>query len=256
MRVNFLGTGTSRGVPVIGCTCDVCNSSDKRNKRLRTSVMLQSGVTVVIDASVDFRTQMLRHQVRHLDAIILTHPHVDHILGLDDVYPLNIWSGKSMPVYANADTLAQVRMTFRYLFEEKKYPGIPSLDLHTIEGNFQIGDLLFEPINVMHGQLPILGYRIGKFAFITDVSDIPDASFKKLSGVEYLVLDALRHKKHFSHFTVEDAVEAALKIGAKQTYFVHMCHDLEHEATNRKLPEGMALAHDGLVWEVEASYQC
>ena len=139
MRVNFLGTGTSRGVPVIGCTCDVCNSSDKRNKRLRTSVMLQSGVTVVIDASVDFRTQMLRHQVRHLDAIILTHPHVDHILGLDDVYPLNIWSGKSMPVYANADTLAQVRMTFRYLFEEKNTPASQALIFTQSRGISRLG---------------------------------------------------------------------------------------------------------------------
>ena len=256
MRVTFLGTGTSRGVPVIGCSCDVCASPDRKNKRLRTSVMLESDVTVVIDASVDFRAQMLRQNVRQLDAVVLTHPHVDHILGLDDVYPFNIWSGRSMPVHASHDTLKQVRMTFRYLFAEKKYPGIPSLDLLPIEGEFQIGDLLFEPISVMHGQLPILGYRIGEFAYITDVSDIPPESFERLSGVRYLVLDALRRKPHFSHFSVDQAVQAARRIGSQQTYFVHMCHDLEHDATNRELPEGMALAHDGLVWDVEAARPC
>ena len=256
MRVTFLGTGTSRGVPVIGCSCEVCTSSDGRNKRLRTSVLLESKATVVIDASVDFRAQMLRHGVRSLDGIVLTHPHVDHILGLDDVYPFNIWSGRSMPVFASPDTLQRVRETFSYLFAEKRYPGIPSLDLRPIDGDFRIGDLCFEPVEVLHGRLPIFGYRIGEFAFITDVSEISDQAFEKLAGVRFLVLDALRRKPHFSHFSLRQAVEAARRIGACRTYFVHMCHDLEHAATNRELPEGMALAHDGLTWDLEADTRC
>ncbi len=251
MRVTFLGTGTSRGIPVIGCGCEVCKSNSPKNKRLRTSVLIESGVTVVIDASVDFRTQMLRQDVRRLDAVVLTHAHVDHILGLDDVYPFNMRSGNPMPVHASPETLNEVKQTFRYLFAEKKYPGVPSLALQTVDGPFQIGDLHFEPIHVLHGQLPILGYRIGSFAFLTDVSEIPEGSFEKLQGVKYLALDALRRGHHYSHFSLDEAVEAARRIGATQTYLIHMCHDLEHESTNRKLPDSVALAYDGLVWEVE-----
>ena len=251
MRVTFLGTGTSRGIPVIGCGCEVCKSNNPENKRLRTSVLIESEVTVVIDASVDFRTQMLRQDVRSLDAVVLTHAHVDHILGLDDVYPFNIRSGTHMPIYASSETLNEVRKTFRHLFSERKYPGIPSLALHPVDGPFQIGELHFEPIPVVHGRLPILGYRIGSFAFITDVSEIPEQSFEKLQGVKYLALDALRERSHYSHFSLGEAVEAAERIGATQTYLVHMCHDLEHQSTNRELPDSVALAYDGLVWEVE-----
>ncbi len=251
MRVTFLGTGTSRGIPVIGCGCPVCKSSSPENKRLRTSVLIESEVTVVIDASVDFRTQMLRQDVKNLDAVVLTHAHVDHILGLDDVYPFNVRSGTHMPVYASPETLEEIRKTFRYLFSANRYPGIPSLELLPVDGPFQIGELCFEPIPVVHGRLPILGYRIGSFAFITDVSEIPEESFEKLQGVKYLTLDALRERPHYSHFSLDEAVQAAARIGATQTYLVHMCHDLEHESTNRKLPDSVALAYDGLVWEVE-----
>ncbi len=251
MRVTFLGTGTSRGIPVIGCGCEVCKSDNPKNKRLRTSVLIESEVTVVIDASVDFRTQMLRQDVRNLDAVVLTHAHVDHIFGLDDVYPFNIRSGHHMPVHASSETLSKLKQTFRYLFSEKKYPGVPALALHSVDGPFQIGELHFEPIHVIHGQLPILGYRIGSFAFLTDVSEIPEESFEKLQGVKYLALDALRRRPHYSHFSLGEAVEAAERIGAAQTYLIHMCHDLEHESTNRELPDAVALAYDGLVWEVE-----
>ncbi len=251
MRVTFLGTGTSRGIPVIGCGCSVCKSSNPENKRLRTSVLIESEVTVVIDASVDFRTQMLRQDVTSLDAVVLTHAHVDHILGLDDVYPFNVSSGNHMPVYASPETLNEIRLTFRYLFSETKYPGIPALALLPVDGPFQIGELHFEPIPVLHGRLPILGYRIGSFAFLTDVSEIPEESFEKLQGVKYLALDALRERPHYSHFSLGEAVQAAERIGATQTYLVHMCHDLEHDSTNRELPDSVALAYDGLVWEVE-----
>ncbi len=251
MRVTFLGTGTSRGIPVIGCGCSVCKSSNPENKRLRTSVLIESEVTVVIDASVDFRTQMLRQDVTSLDAVVLTHAHVDHILGLDDVYPFNVRSGNHMPVYASPETLNEIRLTFRYLFSETKYPGIPALALLPVDGPFQIGELHFEPIPVLHGRLPILGYRIGSFAFLTDVSEIPEESFEKLQGVKYLALDALRERPHYSHFSLGEAVQAAERIGATQTYLVHMCHDLEHDSTNRELPDSVALAYDGLVWEVE-----
>ncbi len=250
MRVTFLGTGTSRGIPMIGCGCDVCTSDDPRNKRLRTSVLIESDVRVVIDTSVDFRVQMLRHQVNNLDAVVLSHAHVDHILGLDDLYPLTVRTGKNMPIYASSETLEEVRITFRYLFSEKRYPGIPSLTLHAVDGPFQVGDLKFEPIPVLHGRLSILGYRVGPFAFLTDVSDIPEDSYKKLKGVRFLVLDALRERSHYSHFSLSEAAEAANRIGSEQTYLIHMCHDLDHERTNRSLPDTVSLAYDGLVWEL------
>ncbi len=250
MRITFLGTGTSRGIPVIGCGCEVCTSDDPRNKRLRTSVLIESDATVVIDASVDFRAQMLRHQVKNLDSVVLTHAHVDHILGLDDLYPFNVRTGRHMPIYGSSETLEEVRITFRYLFSERGYPGIPSLTLHPIDGPFQIGDLRFEPIPVLHGRLSIFGYRVGPFAFLTDVSEIPEESYEKLSGVRYLALDALRERSHYSHFSLNEAVEAAARIGPDQTYLVHMCHDLDHESANRRLPDFVSLAYDGLVWEL------
>ena len=251
MRITFLGTGTSRGIPVIGCDCAVCQSPNPKNKRLRSSILIESRETaVVIDTSVDFRTQMLRARVSHLDAVVITHSHVDHILGLDDVYPFNIWSRKSMPVYASPATLRELRITFRYLFQGKRYPGIPSLELLPIEGNFQVGDLEFEPIEVLHGKMPVLGFRLGNFAYITDVSEIPDKSLARLKGVTHLALGGLRYKSHFSHFSLDQAAEMATRLGAQETYLVHMCHDVEHAAGNLHLPAGIQLAYDGLVWEV------
>ena len=251
MRVTFLGTGTSRGVPVIGCDCRICTSSDPRNKRCRSSVLIEGEVTVVIDTSVDFRQQMLRCGTRKLDAVVFTHPHMDHILGLDDVYPFNLWAKKSIPAYASQDTLEEIRMTFRHLFKEKRYPGIPEIELVPIEGNFQIGDLVFEPIEVMHGRLPVLGFRIGKFAYVTDVSHIPDKAARQLSGVEYLVLDGLRYKSHPTHFSIPEAVEAAAQLNAKQTFLIHMSHEVDHEEGNAMLPESVRLSYDGQVLEVE-----
>ncbi len=250
MKVTFLGTGTSRGVPVIGCDCAVCTSEDPRNKRLRASILIQSEVTVVVDTSVDFRLQMLRAGVKQLDAVVYTHAHVDHILGLDDVYPFNVWSRRAMAAYASPETLRELEVTFRHLFAAERYPGIPRVEMHPIDGDFEIGDLRFEPIRVLHGKLPVLGYRIGDFAYITDVSSIPEESLSRLAGVRQLVLDGLRYKKHFSHFSLDEASEVALSLGARETYLTHMCHDVDHEQGNASLPDGVRLAYDGLVWEV------
>lgn len=250
MRVTFLGTGTSRGVPVIGCPCSVCTSDDPRNKRLRSSVLLESQVKVVIDTSADFRQQMLRLGLRRLDAAVYTHAHVDHILGLDDVYPFNIWNKSDFPIYASAETMQEIEITFRHLFAEEIYPGIPVIQRHVIDGPFQIGDLRFEPLEALHGSLVVLGFRIGNFAYLTDVSHIPQASMDRLEGVECLVLDGLRSKPHPTHFSLSQAAEAAQQIGARQTYLIHMCHEVEHVEANASLPDGVQLSYDGLVLEV------
>ena len=250
MRVTFLGTGTSRGVPVIGCQCRVCRSSDPRNHRLRTSVLLESQASIIVDASVDFRNQMLRYGVKRLDALLFTHSHVDHILGLDDVYPFNIWSGKRIPAYGSKETLREIKLTFRHLFEKRAYPGVSEIDLVLIEGTLRIGDLDLEPIEVLHGQLPVLGFRVGSFAYVTDVSHIPEKSFEKLKGVDSLVLDGLRYEEHPTHFSLSQAAEAAARIGARETYLVHMCHDVDHEEGNAYLPDSIQLAYDGLVLEL------
>ena len=251
MRVTFLGTGTSRGIPVVGCECPVCTSTNPKNKRLRSSILIEGRSRVVIDTSVDFRTQMLRHKVRRLDALVYTHAHVDHILGLDDVYPFNIWSGKAMPVYASPPTLRELQITFRYLFEERRYPGIPAVELHPIRGRFRIGDLDFAPVEVLHGKLEVLGFRIGDFAYITDVSEIPATSLEKLAGVQFLALDGLRYKSHPTHFSLREAAAVALGIGAEQTYLIHMSHEVDHDQGNDSLPEEVSLAYDGLVLEVD-----
>ncbi len=250
MRVTFLGTGTSRGIPVIGCDCAVCRSDNPRNRRLRCSVLLESDVTVVIDTSADFRQQMLRHKVRKLDAAVFTHAHVDHILGLDDVYPFNIWAGRDFPIFASEETLKEIRITFRYLFAENRYPGIPTITPNEISGPFEIGDLKFEPIEVFHGRLAILGFRVGKFAYITDVSRIPDQGRAQLKGVGTLALDALRYRPHATHLSLDQAAEIAEAVEAGQTYLVHLCHDVDHEEGNARLPDTVRLAYDGLVLDV------
>ena len=250
MKVTFLGTGTSRGIPVIGCDCNICTSPNPKNKRLRTSIWIESEASIIIDTSVDFRMQMLRYNVRRVDAIVYTHPHVDHILGLDDVYPYNVWSGKAIPIYASPHTLRELKLTFRHLFEEKRYPGVPSVDLIAIDGPFQIADLRFHPVEVLHGKLPILGFRLSHFAYITDVSNIPEESWEKLQGVEYLVLDGLRYKTHPAHFSLSEAAQVAERLEAKKTYLVHMSHDVDHDEGNDSLPDSVRLAYDGLVLEI------
>lgn len=251
MQVTFLGTGTSRGVPVVGCDCKVCNSTNPKNKRWRSSILIESDCAVVIDTSVDFRMQMLRHKRRHLDAVVYTHAHVDHIMGLDDIYPFNIWSKKRIPAYASPETLEQIRITFRHLFSENPYPGTPKVDLVPIEGDFHIGDLNFHPVEVFHGHLPVLGFRIGDFAYITDVSHIPERSMQQLEGIRCLVLDGLRYKSHPTHFSLSEAAETARQLGAVETYLIHMTHEVDHDEGNSVLPESVKLAYDGQVLKVE-----
>jgi len=250
MRVTFLGTGTSRGIPVIGCGCRVCRSNNPKNKRLRSSLLIESRVTVVIDTSVDFRLQMLRHDVRRLDAVIFTHSHADHVLGLDDVFPLSIRSGRAIPAYASPETLDQLKITFRYLFAENRYPGIAEVDLRPIDGPFEIGDLSFRPIEVFHGEMPVLGFRIDELAYVTDVSRIPESSLEKLQGLKYLILDGLRYRPHISHFSLAQAAEIAAHLKPEMTYLIHMSHDVDHDEGNKILPPSVSLSFDGLVCEV------
>lgn len=250
MRVTFLGTGTSRGIPVIGCDCATCHSDDPKNKRLRASILIESEASVVIDTSADFRAQMLSHRVAKLDAVVLTHSHVDHILGLDDIFPFTVRSGKPMPVYGNRLTLDEVRLTFRHMFGSKVYPGVPRAQLLPVKGPFEIIDLEFIPIPVMHGKLPIYGYRIGAFAYITDVNYIPDTSMQKLEGLDVLVLDGLRHSAHPTHYTLEEASQVAQQLAAKKTWLIHMSHEVDHDEARRRLPASIDLAYDGLVLEV------
>ena len=251
MRVIFLGTGTSRGVPTVGCDCRVCTSSNPKNKRLRSSILIQSEANIVIDTSVDFRTQMLRHNVKRVDAILYTHSHADHILGLDDVYPFNIWSKRTTRLYASSETLKELKITFRHLFQAEFRSPVPCVELIPIEGNFQIGDLEFEPVEVLHGQLSVLGFRVGNFAYVTDVSCIPENSLERLKGLKCLVLDGLRYESHPKHFSLSQAAEMAQQLGAGKTYLVHMNHDVDHDEGNACLPESVRLAYDGQILEID-----
>ena len=251
MKVTFLGTGTSRGIPIIGCGCKTCTSADPRNTRLRSSILIESEVRVVIDVSVDFRQQMLKHNFKELHAIVLTHHHSDHVLGLDDIMPFNHWMGRPMPLYANRRTHKEVQITFRHLFNRHRSPRVTQLDPIEITGDFRIGDLTFEPVEVLHGKLPILGFRIGPFGYVTDVSAIPEESKDKLRGLGCLVLDGLRYEPHHTHFSIDEAVEAARELEPKKSYLVHMCHDVEHNEADQKLPTGVSLAFDGLELEFQ-----
>ena len=251
MKVTLLGTGTSQGVPVIGCGCDVCRSLDYRDKRLRSSVHIEvNGVSLVIDTGPDFRQQMLREGIQRLDAVIFTHSHKDHTAGLDDVRAYNFKQNMDMPVYGMMQVLDQLKVEFAYVFSEKRYPGIPQLKLHDLgEDEFEIRGTKITPLPVMHLKLPGLGFRIGPVAYINDANEIPDETYQKLKGIEVLVLNALQHEKHISHFNLEEAIQVAQKVGAKKTYFTHISHKLgQHKVVEKELPANISLGYDGLVF--------
>jgi phosphoribosyl 1,2-cyclic phosphate phosphodiesterase len=247
--ITFLGTGTSQGVPVIACTCEVCQSLDYRNKRLRTSVHIQvDNQSLVIDTGPDFRQQMLRENVNRLDAVIFTHAHRDHTSGLDDVRAYNYIHKMDMPVYATQPVLDQLRIEYAYAFEEIKYPGLPRLDLNLItEKEFEFNGVKITPLPVFHHKMPVMGFRVGNFSYITDANLIPDETLKRLKGSEVLVLNALQHEPHISHFNLQQALEAAQTIGANKTYFTHISHKLGlHDEVSKTLPANISLAYDGL----------
>ena len=253
MNVTFLGTGTSHGVPMIGCDCAVCRSSDPRDARLRPSIFVQTpGASVLVDAGPDLRTQALRHGIRRVDAILFTHGHADHILGMDDVRRFNAVMKRAMPCYGDARTLSEIRKTFHYVFDPAtpKGGGLPALDLHELDGPVRIGDATVVPVPLLHGERPILGFRVDRFAYLTDCNAIPDAAWPLLQGLDVVVIDALREQPHPTHFSLGAAIEAGRRIAARRTLFTHMCHHLPHEATNAKLPAGMSLAYDGLTLDL------
>lgn len=252
-RITFLGTGTSMGVPVIGCKCDVCQSSDPNDKRLRTSILIQQGRTnVVIDSGPDFRAQMLRAHVDHLDALVFTHEHKDHTAGMDDVRAYNFIQQRPVDIWASERVEAALRNEFHYAFAAQKYPGVPEIRFHRIDGQpFEIEGICMTPVEVMHHKLPVYGFRIGDFVYITDANHIPDDEWTKLTGVKTLVLNALRKNFHISHFTLEEAVEIAQKLGAERTYLTHISHQMGcHQEVEQELPEGVSIAYDGLEIEV------
>lgn len=248
--MTFLGTGTSHGVPMIGCTCVVCRSDDPRDNRLRPSILIDGGddAQVLVDTTPDLRQQCLRHGITHLDAVVYTHAHADHVLGFDELRRFNVLAGRAMPVYGTSDTLGALRRTFSYAFDPgaPRGGGVPDADLRVIDGPFSIGALRFEPLTVYHGKTPVTAFRIGRFAYLTDCNAVPDETLARLQGLDVLVLDALRRRPHPTHFSLAEAVGVATGIGAQRTFFTHMCHDLGHAATCETLPDGMALAYDGL----------
>jgi len=254
LKINFLGSGTSSGVPIIGCHCAVCTSSDPRDQRLRSSILVQSATTtVVIDTGPDFRQQMLRIGNEHLDAVVYTHAHMDHVIGMDEVRPYNYMQKKDMPIYATETTQESLRRIFYYAFAEKRFPGIPQVVLNTIDTEpFMIGDIAFQPIHVWHYKMPVLGFRMGRFTYITDVSRIDDAQKELIKGSDILVLDALGKVPHISHYSLSDAIAVARELQVPTVYFTHVGHSMGLYATvEKELPAGMHLAYDGLVLNVE-----
>ena len=249
MIVTFLGTGTSQGVPVITCTCEVCSSLDYRDKRLRSSIHIQTeDSSIVIDTGPDFRQQMLRERIRKLDAVVFTHEHKDHTAGLDDIRSFNFSQKKDMPIYGRKSVLEQIKREFAYAFAEVKYPGVPLIKTIEIENKpFQVSDLDLIPIEVMHHKLPVFGYRLNDFAYITDANYIDEKELQKLEGVKILVLNALQKTPHISHFTLDEAIEVAQKVGAERTFFTHISHKLgTHKEVSSELPGNIYLAYDGL----------
>ncbi len=259
MKVTLLGTGTSTGVPVIGCGCPVCLSDDARDKRLRCAAYVEAGgVRLLLDAGPDLRQQALRAGLRHVDAVLITHHHFDHVAGLDDLRPFLFDGQGAMPCFANAPTADVLEAMYPYAFGPPSYPGAPNLKLVRVgEAPFGVasrvghGSVQVQPVPVFHGALPILGYRVGAFAYLTDVSRIPEASFGLLGGLDVLVLSALRPHPHPTHLTFGAAAAIAQRVGARQTFFIHLSHNAAHAAVEADLPPGIGVGYDGLAFEVD-----
>ncbi|MGI5914017.1 MAG: MBL fold metallo-hydrolase [Bacteroidales bacterium] len=254
MRFTFLGTGTSQGVPVIACDCTACKSADPRDKRLRSSLLLEKdGAVLLFDAGPDFRQQMLRQNVKRLDSIILTHEHKDHIAGMDDVRAFNYRSNDAVDIYAEARVQEAIKREYSYVFSSSGYPGIPRMRLKTIENSpFMIKGIEIIPIRVMHWNLEILGFRVNNFAYITDASSIPKRGIELLKGVEYLVINALRKERHMSHFSLDEALSIIDSINPRKGYITHIGHQMGlYEKVQKELPQNVLLAYDGLSVDIE-----
>jgi phosphoribosyl 1,2-cyclic phosphate phosphodiesterase len=255
IKVTFLGTGTSQGVPVIGCQCQVCSSENPKDKRLRSSIFIETETAnIVIDTGADFRQQMLREKVRKLDAVLFTHEHKDHTAGLDDIRPFNFLQKKNMPLYGTKKVLGQIQQEFAYIFAEKRYPGIPQVELHEIskEKSFCVEQTKITPIEVFHYRLPVLGFRIENFTYITDANYIASEEMAKIYGSKILVINALQREKHISHYNLEEAIAVAQHIGAEMTYFTHISHKMGlHDEVSKELPENIKIAYDGLSFVVD-----
>jgi phosphoribosyl 1,2-cyclic phosphate phosphodiesterase len=249
VKITFLGTGTSQGVPVIACECKTCLSGDQHDKRLRTSLLLETNdTTLVFDAGPDFRQQMLRENIKKLDSILLTHEHKDHISGMDDVRAFNYKSQDAIDIYSEERVQKAIQKEYSYVFSDIQYPGIPKMRLNLItERHFEINEIKIIPIRVFHYRLPVLGFRIGNFAYITDANYIPEESKEKLFGVKYLVINALRKEKHISHFSLREAIDFVREISPKKAFITHISHQMGyHEEVSKELPPEIMLAYDGL----------
>lgn len=253
MKVIVLGSGTSQGIPIVGCKCAACTSKNPKDKRLRVSVYAETeSLKLLIDTSTDFRQQMLTNNITDIDAVLYTHFHADHIMGLDDIRQINQLHRKTIDLYGNKETIENLRRTFAYIFDPNTYRGggIPDVITKIItDEKFKIGNVEITPLKYLHGPTTVFGFRIGNFAYMPDCNNIPDGEFEKLKNLNVLILDALRYRRHETHFSIDEAVEAAKRINAVRTYFTHMTHDVVHDEANAKLPKGIELAYDGLTFE-------
>jgi phosphoribosyl 1,2-cyclic phosphate phosphodiesterase len=255
----FLGTGTSHGVPMIGCTCQVCRSTDPRDKRLRPSIYIDvpGHGTLLVDTGPDLRQQALTNELTRVDAVLFTHGHADHILGLDEIRRFNAIQGGKIPCYANADTWATLRQAFSYIFDgvARLGGGIPEIEPHEITGPLTLFGVHIVPVPVWHGRMPVLGFRLGSFAYLTDCNRLDEAAWDLVAGVDTLVIDALRDRPHGTHFSLQEALDVIARIGPRRAFTTHMTHDLGHAATSARLPAGVELAYDGLVLEVSVDVE-